>query len=87
MNEINKNTVVLYPSAHNTTYVVMYDTANTELRNFLSLFDIWGSKGEIKKSNYDNINNEIWFELNDIIDTTSMHLALNRLGVNVIYDN
>lgn len=44
-----------FPSANGTTFVINHDPKNTELTKFLSYFDVWHSKGEIKPDG-------VWFE-------------------------
>lgn len=87
-NNIDINSVVMFPSVHGSVNVVMYNINNTELRNFLSLFDVWGSKGNVKKSIYNSIDKEIWFEMSrefyEIIDTYPMRLAFSRLNVSLV---
>lgn len=94
-NDIKRNYVYIFPSVHNTTCVVNYDWNNSQVNNFLSLFDIWGSHGQRKahfqESNYESqVDYEVWFECSkeftDLATTPDMVRAFKRMNVNVVTD-
>ena len=84
----NRECVLIFPSACNTTYVINYNPKNTRLNNFLSAFDIQNGKGKLKVSD-DDRHVEIWFEMDSEFYTLSkcdtLRKAIEHFDVEVIH--
>lgn len=86
---MNRNFVYISNSVYGTTNVVNYDSNNNGVNNFIKLFDVWNSSGEVKVSE-DGVHKEVWFECSkffyDMCKSGDMCGAFNRLGVKVVFD-
>lgn len=75
--------------SHRTISMVNYNADNNTLNTFLSVFDIWGMKGEFKIS-IDNNHQEVWFEWSDslweVLHTNAFHEAFKRIGVTLVFE-
>ena len=76
--------VYAFVNPHNTVSVVNYDATNSDVKSFLSLFDIWHSQGEYKMSIDDN-HQEVWFECSKeflkLAEFPTFKEAFLRMGV------
>lgn len=89
--------VYVFKSVHGTCNVVNYNPSNKELSNFLHLFDIWDSYGQIK-SEYDGNPNddegvwwyERWYECSkdfyEFCQTTTMKATFSRLNAELVFE-
>lgn len=85
----NRKFVYAFKNVHGAISVVNYDVDNTELNSFLSKLDVWRSKGE-KKDSIDHKHKEVWFEffidLWDALQTRSFKVAMERMGVKLVFE-
>ena len=81
---IDRKIVFAYVTPHNTTNVVNYDYDNKKLNDFLSAFDVWGSKG-YREICSDKAHMKITFEglpeLYDLMHTDTFLGAFHKFGV------
>lgn len=88
----NRRMIRIMPSVHNTTTVINYCADNSELNSFLQAYDVWGSSGCFKPSEYPCDNHqEVWFEMSkefyELSKTVTMQRAFKHFGVRVMYYN
>ena len=86
----NRKVVYVFKNCHGATSIVNYDGGNSSLNTFLSLFDVWGSRGEFKYSQ-DKNHVEVWFEclpeMFEMLNTLPFKAAFERMGVKLVFEH
>lgn len=91
---MNRNYVYAFPSANGTCNVISY-SGNRCVIDFLTCFDIWGSKGQMKvhkgynpyPRGFDTY--DFWFECSneffEMLHTDTMKRAFKHMGVELVF--
>ena len=85
----NRKYVYAFKNCHGNTSIVNYDGGNSDLNTFLSMFDVWSSRGEFKYSE-DKNHVDVWFEalpeMLNMLHTMPFKTAFERMGVKLVFE-